>query len=168
MQKTLIIIVVLAVIATLLIIFLPEKTLAPDLDSGEITREDTTTSNSEDASDNESQQTVTPEPVSETPSVATVTYLDKSINPEETTVRKGQTIRFVNDSNHDMWIASSIHPTHQDYPEKSNDNCLGSDFDQCQSVGNGEFWDFTFNTSGTFNYHNHLRPANNGTVVVEE
>ena len=68
----------------------------------------------------------------------------------------GQTVRFVNGSDKDLWPASNIHPTHQVYP----------DFDAKQPVPPRGSWDFTFEQPGFWRYHNHMAPADTGLVVV--
>lgn len=97
----------------------------------------------------------------------TVVYTEDGFTPATVEVRKGDTIRFENRSNRDMWPASAFHPTHTIYPEKSASDCLGSSFDACRGVPPGESWSFTFNSVGTWRYHDHLSAAKTGTVVVE-
>lgn len=100
-------------------------------------------------------------------SVATITYTDDGFSPATLAMKKGETVRFKNESSGMMWVASAIHPTHSLYPEKTSTDCLGSSFDQCRAGGNGEVWEFTFNETGTWKYHNHIRASKTGEVVVE-
>lgn len=97
----------------------------------------------------------------------TVTYGPKGFEPKAITIKAGQTVTFVNESENGMWVGSSKHPIHADYPEKTSKDCLGSAFDQCAASGTGTSYSFTFNKKGSWNYHNHVAPNNWGTVIVE-
>ena len=113
--------------------------------------------------------TIETEPIGDPVFHALVSYTDAGFEPAETTIRKGQTVRFVNNhSSRDSWIASAIHPTHSVYPTKSTDDCLGSSFDTCRGLKAGEFWEFTFNEVGTWGYHDHLRASQTGKIIVTE
>lgn len=99
----------------------------------------------------------------------TVTYTDSGFSPQTLTVSTGDTVRFVNQSSHGMWVGADEHPTHTEYDGTSrNEHCPdGGSFDQCVSAGAGGIYEFTFTKPGTFGYHNHVRAADSGTVVVE-
>jgi len=86
-----------------------------------------------------------------------ITYSDSGFSPNTITVEQGTTVTFLNQSSGQMWVASSVHPTHQDYPG----------FDQLKGVGTGEKYTFIFDKVGTWKYHNHLSSSNIGTVVVQ-
>lgn len=86
-----------------------------------------------------------------------VTYTDSGFSPKTITIKKGDSITFVNQSSGDMWVASNPHPVHTDYPA----------FDEKASVQKGGSWSFTFGQAGTWGYHNHKNPSSSGTVVVE-
>ncbi|PIT96550.1 hypothetical protein COT82_02595 [Candidatus Campbellbacteria bacterium CG10_big_fil_rev_8_21_14_0_10_35_52] len=86
-----------------------------------------------------------------------VTYSDEGFTPKEITVANGQTVRFVNESSGNMWVASDTHPAHTILPE----------FDSKKAVGNGENYEFTFTKIGKWNYHNHIKPNLIGTIIVE-
>lgn len=98
---------------------------------------------------------------------ALVTYTDTGFDPKTVTIKKGETVRFVNQASGGMWVASAVHPTHKVYPEKSASDCLGSSFDTCRTLNAGEFWEFTFNEPGEWKYHNHVRANDTGTIVVQ-
>ena len=98
---------------------------------------------------------------------ALVIYANDGFEPQTVTIKKGETVRFVNNSDRDVWVASAIHPTHSIYPEKSEDDCLGSSFDTCRGLQAAEFWEFTFNETGSWKYHDHLKASETGTIVVE-
>jgi plastocyanin len=88
---------------------------------------------------------------------ATVKYTDKGFEPAIVTIKKGETVQWINEnSNAQMWVASNPHPTHTDYPG----------FDQDEGVSAGSSYSFTFRNSGVWGYHNHLNPDVTGRVVV--
>lgn len=89
---------------------------------------------------------------------ATVTYGADGFSPKSITVKKGSTVRWTNQSQSGMWVASAVHPTHQLLPG----------FDQLKSVGSGGTYEYTFTKVGTWKYHNHVQAADTGTVVVTE
>jgi len=96
-----------------------------------------------------------------------ISYTDESFSPNSVTVKKGQTVRFVNNSSQDTWPASAVHPTHSVYPEKTEGDCFGSAFDACKRLKPGESWEFTFNEVGEWRYHDHVHASKTGVVVVE-
>ena len=87
----------------------------------------------------------------------TVNYTDSGFSPASMTIKKGDTVVFVNQSSESMWVASNPHPTHTDYPA----------FDEKATVGSGGSWSFTFDQVGTWDYHNHKSSSDTGTIVVE-
>lgn len=96
-----------------------------------------------------------------------VAYTDSGFEPRSVTIQEGQTVRFVNQSSRGMWIGSDSHPTHTLYPVTSESDCLGSSFDTCESLQNGESWEFTFGEVGSWGYHNHVQASHRGTVIVQ-
>lgn len=87
-----------------------------------------------------------------------ITYTDNGFAPNQTTVKAGTKVRFTNDSLGSMWVASDIHPTHQVLPG----------FDQLRMVEKGGLYEYTFVKVGTWRFHNHVNPAQVGTVIVTE
>lgn len=96
----------------------------------------------------------------------TVEMTSSGFSPKEVTVKKGGTITFVNQDSIEHWPASAMHPTHTVYP--TNGGCIGSTFDACNGVLPGESWSFTFDSVGSWSYHDHLNPGMTGKVIVEE
>ncbi len=86
-------------------------------------------------------------------------------SPSTMTVDAGNTVTFINKDSKPHWPASAVHPSHGAYPEPGG--CIGSRFDACKGLNNGEVWKFTFNQKGTWKYHDHLNPGLTGTVVVK-
>ncbi|MES2668729.1 MAG: plastocyanin/azurin family copper-binding protein [Patescibacteria group bacterium] len=103
---------------------------------------------------------------------ATVELTDSGFSPASVTVNRGETVRFVNTSSRGMWVGADEHPTHTEYDGTSTrEHCAdgratNGTFDQCQQVPAGSMWDYTFEKSGTFGYHNHVGAGSVGTVVV--
>lgn len=167
MKKVLIIIVVIAAIVALFVLT-KKTTQAPSgsdtvaNDSVETGPDETKTPSDTPTEENISNDT-TRTPTTET----TVTYGPKGFDPKSITIKAGQKVTFVNEGESSMWVASSKHPTHGDYPEKTAKDCLGSAFDECEAVGTGGSYSFTFNKEGSWNYHNHVAPNDWGTVVVK-
>lgn len=94
-----------------------------------------------------------------------ITYSDTGYSPNPLTVKLGETVTFKNNSSLSMWPASAMHPTHAVYP--TTGGCLGSTFDACKGVLPGESWSFKFDKTGSWKYHDHLKPTVFGTIVVE-
>jgi len=109
--------------------------------------------------------------VMENTEIHMVTYTNSGFEPQEITIDRGETVRFINNSNHGMWVASAMHPTHKVYAGTSiNEHCPSPDnsaFDQCESVEDASFWEFTFTKTGEWGYHNHVRANDFGKVMVE-
>ena len=99
---------------------------------------------------------------------AVITYTNGGFEPVRATIYKDQTVRFINNSDRDMWVASDIHPQHSGYLIKSEKDCLGSSFDQCKAVSKGGSWDFSFAAVGSWEYHNHMRAVDGGVIYVKE
>lgn len=95
-----------------------------------------------------------------------VTYTDEGFSPNPVTINKGESVLFMNRSSRQMWPASAVHPTHTQYP--TTGGCIGSTFDACRGIGNGNGWAFQFDIPGTWKYHNHLNVSDTGTVIVNE
>ncbi len=89
---------------------------------------------------------------------AAVSYGTDGFMPKSVTVKKGSVVRWINQSQDGMWVASAVHPTHQLLPG----------FDQLKSVNNGGTYEYTFVKVGTWKYHMHLNPSDTATVVVTE
>jgi len=87
-----------------------------------------------------------------------VAYTDSGFTPNTVTVKAGTAVRFTNQSNRGMWVASGVHPTHQLLPG----------FDQLKSVAKGGTYDYTFAEVGKWQYHNHVNATDLGYVVVTQ
>lgn len=107
----------------------------------------------------ESQETTAPaqeeEPAEEAEETAVVTYTDSGFSPQTIRVQRGTTVTWTNESSRAMWVASDVHPTHEELPA----------FDQ---LGSGQSYSFTFEQTGEWEYHDHLFASHLGTVIVSE
>lgn len=88
-------------------------------------------------------------------------------SPNPLTIKQGEAVTWVNKDAEAHWPASAQHPTHAVYPETGG--CIGSKFDACKRLAQGDSWSFTFNEKGEWNYHDHLNPGPPfyGKIVVE-
>ena len=101
-----------------------------------------------------------------------VTYTDAGYSPQTLTIKVGDTVTWKNQSTHNVWTASGMHPSHTDYagttvqqhcPDPSN-----TSFDECAAEAPGTSWSFTFTKAGTWPYHNHVKASDFGKVIVEQ
>ncbi len=77
-------------------------------------------------------------------------------SPQSQTIKKGETVMWINKSGETVTVNSDPHPTHNLH-RFLNRGELPSD----SSV------QVTFEESGTYGYHNHLSPSQTGTIIVE-
>ena len=94
-----------------------------------------------------------------------ISYTARGFEPKTVTVKNGDAIRFTNNSSEDLWVAStgasgSVYPG-------TDKECGQSSFDTCHVLKHGEFWEFTFTTSGTWSYQNNRDTTMTGTVIVK-
>jgi plastocyanin len=101
------------------------------------------------------------------PKTVTVEITSSGFSPNSVTISAGDAVEFVNKDSAAHWPASAQHPTHSVYPESGG--CIGSKFDACKGLKQGESFSFTFNEVGSWNYHDHLnaRAPFFGKVIVE-
>lgn len=101
--------------------------------------------------------TQTPTSSSSSTKIETVTViLDKDgFSPASVTITPGSKVIFVNSSGTDAAVNSDPHPTHTNYPPLN----LGP-------IDPGQSKSLTFDTPGTYGYHNHLNPSQRGTIIV--
>jgi plastocyanin len=95
-----------------------------------------------------------------------VSYTDTGFEPRTITVKKGETIRFVNNSSQPLlWVASSGE-SGKVYPSDRS-KCGQSEFDSCATIDPGAFWQFSFTKSGTWSYKNNANTKETGEVLVK-
>lgn len=95
-----------------------------------------------------------------------VSYTDGGFEPNVVTIKKGDTIRFTNNSREDLWVAATG-ASGAVYPAGTGGECGQSAFDGCRSISRGEFWEFTFNVAGTWSYQDNRDTKMTGVVQVE-
>jgi plastocyanin len=100
---------------------------------------------------------VQPAENSATLQVANINIGPGSFSPSAITIKKGSSVIWSNTDNVPHRIASNPHPGHSDLPDLYSD-----------SINSSDKYRFTFNTPGTFGYHDEVDPAINGTIIVED
>jgi plastocyanin len=90
--------------------------------------------------------------------VTSITLTPDGFVPAEITITKGQTVTWTTTTGKAFWPASNPHPSHTNY----------SGFDPERPVAADGSWNFTFDTVGTWGYHDHLAPYFTGTIHVTE
>jgi len=100
----------------------------------------------------------------------TVRLTNSGFQPSTINIEQGETVTWINEGSTAMWVGSDRHPRHTDYSGTSvAEHCRNGDqnsaaFDQCST---GESFNFTFEKTGEWNYHNHRAPSQMGTIIVE-
>lgn len=89
---------------------------------------------------------------------AIIIISDEGFSPSEIKIKIGTKVKFVNQSKYWHWPASDLHPTHTLYPE----------FDPKKPVGPGEEWNFVFEKTGEWDFHDHLASYVTGKIIVAE
>lgn len=91
------------------------------------------------------------------PKTYNISYTNSCYSPANVTIKKGDTVKFTNNSNKKMEPASNDHPSHELYPE----------FDANDGISPGGTYSFTFTNTGSWGYHDHLKPSCGGTITVQ-
>lgn len=123
---------------------------------GETTNIGITTTDPKTDTNTRTEIETTPTPTTETriPKTLAVTYTDSGFTPNTLEIHVGDSVTFAKEGLKVMWVASAPHPVHTDFPA----------FDQKKT---GDSYTFTFTKIGTFKYHNHVAPGNNGIITVK-
>ena len=95
-------------------------------------------------------------PAAEVSDSLTVTLTDKGFSPTTLTIKKGQTVTFLNKSSEKMWVSANPFPSAADFPA----------FNEKSGTASGTSWDFTFDKTGVWFYHNHYHPAQGAKIIV--
>lgn len=96
---------------------------------------------------------------------ATIEMTSSGFSPSTLTVSKGTTVSFTTMDEGEYWPASAVHPSHEAYPTEGG--CIGSTFDACKALAQGETFEFTFDEGGEWDYHDHKNPSLTGIIIVE-
>ncbi len=86
-----------------------------------------------------------------------VIYINENgCSPAGLVVKAGSPVTFVNQNEVPVWPASDLHPALNLYPE----------FNPGEAIAPGKTWQFVFEKTGTWRYHDHLDPEKRGTILV--
>jgi plastocyanin len=88
---------------------------------------------------------------------ATITYDGNGFSASTDTIKAGDKVRVVNDSDQPLDFDSDPHPRHTDNTELN----VGD-------IEPGSSQVFTIDKAGTWGYHNHLSASQNGSITVTE
>lgn len=114
-------------------------------------------SNTNKANNNASNQSQAASSASGSQTAAdTITYDGNSFSPNALTVKSGTSVTIKNTSSEQVQVQSNPHPTHTDDPDLN----VGL-------IDPGKSKTFTVTQKGTFGYHNHLDPSQQGAIAVE-
>lgn len=95
---------------------------------------------------------------------AFVSYAGGSFQPSTTTIEADQTIRFTNNSSHDVWIGQI---TDNNTPVNPDTEYCDIPFNSCHALHPGDFAEFTFPQAGIFYFMDNLDTATRGAVIVK-
>lgn len=98
---------------------------------------------------------------------ALVSYTDTGFEPLKVTIKKGNTVRFSDNSSRDLWVAAQGDLPGSLYPSQGS-GCGSSAFDSCGPFKPQDFWEFTFAEPGSWKFVNNLDKTRTGTVIVVE
>lgn len=87
-----------------------------------------------------------------------VAITEEGFAPETILINPGTTVTWINRDDGPHRVASNPHPEHDALPG----------FDAGDPIFPDESYSYTFTEAGEFDYHDHLNPETNGTIVVEE
>jgi plastocyanin len=90
------------------------------------------------------------------PKGVSVLISEDGFEPHTLTIPKGTAVIWRNDDTESHRVAANPFPSHSELPELDSGN----------NIPPGGDYSFTFEKSGTFNYHDELAPNNNATIVV--
>lgn len=87
---------------------------------------------------------------------ATITFNGSDFTLSKDTIKSGDKVKVVNNSQTDLEFDSDPHPVHTDNKELNID-----------MVAPGESKTFTITKTGTWGFHNHLNASQRGSITVE-
>lgn len=96
---------------------------------------------------------------------ALVSYTDNGFEPATLTVRKGDTVRFTNNSSGPMRIEAKDIPAVVIVTTNAS-ACTSATFSTCKELPPGEYWEYTFNVTGDWSYSDTIYGAQ-GLVRVK-
>lgn len=87
-----------------------------------------------------------------------IRYTNDGFVPKNIEVPAGSLVEFINESDREMWVASDTHPTHERL----------ATFDQFRSYPKGGVYRYVFDKPGIWPYHDHISPADEGIITVQQ
>jgi len=87
-----------------------------------------------------------------------ISITDDGFQPAVQTIKKGETIRWTNNSSHQVSINGTGNPTPAD--------CTDVMFDTCTPLIHNAFYEHTFTTTGTVHYSDMLNAQHTGTIQI--
>lgn len=118
--------------------------------------------------DNPDANTANPSDNTDNGGENTVRYAANGFSPQTITVSQGETVTWISEGP-SMWVATDNHPSHRKYDGTSTQqHCNGESTDTFDACGAQQQYSFTFDKTGEWSYHNHVRPSHGGTVIVEK
>lgn len=94
-----------------------------------------------------------------------ISYTDRGFEGSDVTIKRGESVRFTNNSSHKLWI-SAVAKEGAMYPA-SEDGCGQSTFDSCMAMAPHEIWEMKFTKAGTWWYRNNSEQADVGVIRVK-
>lgn len=95
-----------------------------------------------------------------------ISYTDAGFEPAMLTIKSGETVRFTNNSSKPLLWVAATGASGKVYPDQKGE-CGDSAFDSCATLEGGQFWQFTFTTTGTWSYKNNADTSKTGTILVQ-
>ncbi len=89
--------------------------------------------------------------------IVSIVLTENGFEPRYVKIDLGTTVVFSTNVVRPFWPASNLHPSHGIYPE----------FDPRKPIDPYDKWSFTFNKTGTWGFHDHIRSYFNGVIYVE-
>ncbi len=87
---------------------------------------------------------------------AVVTYNADGFSPATFSVKSGQKIKILNETDDTIEFASDPHPVHTANPEMNSED-----------IAPGQIKEVTVTKKGEWGFHNHYNPSKRGTLTVE-
>lgn len=81
---------------------------------------------------------------------------ENGFEPASITIKRFDMVKFSTVTSKDFWPASNLHPLHDIYPA----------FDSKIPIKPNKSWNFRFTKVGSWEYHDHLFPTRQGTIIV--
>ena len=94
-----------------------------------------------------------------------ISYTDSGFEPREAMLKRGESVRFTNNSSRMLWIGSLGSEAAPLYPGTSD--CGTSLFDTCKALKPRDFWEFTFERAGEWVFVNNLKKSDTGLIHAQ-